>query len=47
MLQKDFNLRQPGIDPGSNAWKTKLLAFTPPTPSLYFTSHNDEIGYFK
>ena len=31
-------LRQPGIEPGSIAWKATMLTFTPPTPliTLYF-----------
>ena len=33
-LQHKFsikNLRQPGIEPGSIAWKATMLTFTPPT----------------
>ena len=31
-------MRQPGIDPGSIAWKATMLTFTPPTLliTLYF-----------
>ena len=28
------NVRQPGIEPGSIAWKATMLTFTPPTPAL-------------
>ena len=27
-------MRQPGIEPGSIAWKATMLTFTPPTPCL-------------
>ncbi len=27
------NVRWPGIEPGSTAWKAAMLAFTPPTPN--------------
>ena len=27
------NVRWPGIEPGSTAWKAAMLAFTPPTPT--------------
>ena len=28
------NMRQPGIEPGSIAWKATMLTFTPPTLML-------------
>ena len=30
LVQKQ-NVRWPGIEPGSTAWKAAMLAFTPPT----------------
>ena len=47
-------LRQPGIEPGSIAWKATMLTFTPPTPliTIYFAAesfnlpwNDDEILY--
>ena len=47
-------MRQPGIEPGSIAWKATMLTFTPPTllTTLYFAAENfkflwndDEILY--
>ena len=30
-FQKIHRVRQPGIEPGSIAWKATMLTFTPPT----------------
>ena len=30
--EKKQRVRQPGIEPGSIAWKATMLTFTPPTP---------------
>ena len=47
-------MRQPGIEPGSIAWKTTMLTFTPPTLliTIYFAAESfnlpwkdDEILY--
>ena len=34
------NVRQPGIEPGSIAWKATMLTFTPPTLCVFH-------GYFR
>ena len=31
LYKKNKNVRQPGIEPGSIAWKATMLTFTPPT----------------
>ena len=31
MFSKNKKVRQPGIEPGSIAWKATMLTFTPPT----------------
>ena len=31
-ILKKLHVRQPGIEPGSIAWKATMLTFTPPTP---------------
>ena len=35
-------MRQPGIEPGSIAWKATMLTFTPPTLliKIYFAAEN-------
>ena len=39
-ILKKKNVRRPGIEPGSTAWKATMLTFTPPTRRLITTKMN-------
>ena len=34
MIQSNKNMRRPGIEPGSTAWKAAMLTIIPPTPHI-------------
>ena len=34
--ERSQNVRRPGIEPGSTAWKATMLTFTPPTLGVFF-----------
>ena len=34
MIQPNKNMRRPGIEPGSTAWKAAMLTIIPPTPHI-------------
>ena len=35
LREKEKDVRQPGIEPGSIAWKATMLTFTPPTRTTF------------
>ena len=39
-------MRQPGIEPGSIAWKATMLTFTPPTMLIPFYFAAEDFNFF-
>ena len=37
------NVRQPGIEPGSIAWKATMLTFTPPTLCVFLDNFRTKV----
>ena len=35
LREEEKDMRQPGIEPGSIAWKATMLTFTPPTRTTF------------